>query len=114
MFNMSTLARAMRYVDRHQLFLLFLLALAIRCVGLLWGGTHSDENPGAAARVLTGQLIPNQHYYPPLLNYIVAFGYAVMYVLGLGVGVWHSTAEFRDQFSAILPHSTSSYVSVWP
>ena len=80
------------------LFGLFLLALAIRCIGLLWGGVHADENISDPAKVLTGQLIPSSHYYPPLLNYLTAAGYAVLYAIGIPMRLWRSTAEFRAAF----------------
>ena len=94
----TLLCRAAQWADRHQLFLLLLFALAIRCVGILWGGVHSDESIGAPARVLTGQLVPNQHFYPPLLNYIVAVGFAGMFAFGIAIGIWHSAADFQDQY----------------
>jgi hypothetical protein len=77
---------------------LFVLALAIRWPGLLWGGTHPDEDIGDPARVLTGQLIPNFHYYPPLLNYLTAAGYAVLFVVGRVMHRWHNAAEFREAY----------------
>jgi hypothetical protein len=92
------LAKVGRAVDRRQLLILFVLAFALRCIGLLWGGVHEDEDPGAAARVLAGQLVPNQHYYPPLLNYLVAVGYAFMFVGGFLLGIWRSASEFGEQY----------------
>ena len=80
------------------LFGLFLLALAIRCIGLLWGGIHADEDIADPAKVLTGQLIPTSHYYPPLLNYLTAAGYVVLYAIGIPMRLWRSTAEFRAAF----------------
>ncbi len=77
---------------------LFLLALAIRCVGLLWGGIDSDEDISDPAKVLTGRLIPTFHYYPPLLNYLTAAGYLVLYPIGILMRLWRSTAEFRAAF----------------
>jgi hypothetical protein len=77
---------------------LFLLALAIRCIGLLWGGIDSDEDISDPAKVLTGRLIPAYHYYPPLLNYLTAAGYLVLYAIGVPMRLWRSTAEFRAAF----------------
>jgi hypothetical protein len=77
---------------------LFLLALAIRCIGILWGGIDSDENISDPAKVLTGQLIPTSHYYPPLLNYLTAAGYLVLYAIGIPMRLWRDTAEFRAAF----------------
>lgn len=78
--------------------LLFVFALAIRLVGLHWGGQHSDENFGASAKVLTGQLVPDFHYYPPLLDYINACAYAGMFAVGYLTGFWPDTAAFRQQY----------------
>jgi len=74
---------------------LFLVALAIRCIGLSWGGIDSDEDISDPAKVLTGQLIPTYHYYPPLLNYLTAAGYVVLYAIGIPMRLWRTTAEFR-------------------
>jgi hypothetical protein len=77
---------------------LFLVALAIRCIGLLWGAIGADENISDPAKVLTGQLIPANHYYPPLLNYLTAAGYIVLYAIGIPLRLWRSTAEFRTAY----------------
>jgi hypothetical protein len=77
---------------------LFLLALAIRCIGILWGGIDSDEDISDPAKVLTGRLIPAFHYYPPLLNYLAAAGYAVLYAIGIPMRLWRNTADFRAAF----------------
>ena len=77
---------------------LFLLALAIRCIGLLWGGIDSDEDISDPAKVLAGQLIPTYHYYPPLLNYLTAAGYVVLYAIGIPLRLWRNTAEFRAAY----------------
>jgi hypothetical protein len=77
---------------------LFLLALAIRCIGLLWGGIDSDEDISDPAKVLAGRLIPAFHYYPPLLNYLTAAGYLVLYAIGIPMRLWRSTTEFRAAF----------------
>ncbi len=77
---------------------LFLLALAIRCIGLLWGGIDSDEDISDPAKVLTGRLIPASHYYPPLLNYLTAAGYVVLYAIGIPMRLWRSAAEFRAAY----------------
>jgi hypothetical protein len=77
---------------------LFLFALAIRCIGILWGGIDSDEDISDPAKVLTGRLIPTFHYYPPLLNYLTAAGYVVLYAIGIPMRLWRSTAEFRAAF----------------
>jgi 4-amino-4-deoxy-L-arabinose transferase-like glycosyltransferase len=74
---------------------LFVFAFLLRVIGLDWGGVHADENPSAAAKVLTGSLIPDVHYYPPFFNYLIAAVYAVLYVVGRVVGWWNSTEAFR-------------------
>ncbi len=48
--------------------------------------------------MLAGQLIPTYHYYPPLLNYLTAAGYAVLYAVGIPMRLWRSTAEFREAY----------------
>ncbi len=80
------------------LLLLFIVALLLRIVGIHYGYWHGDERINDAAKVLTGQLVPGQHFYPPLLNYINAVFLAILYALGRLVPVWHSTAEFRAQY----------------
>ena len=78
--------------------LLFLFAFSLRYVGILWGGVHPDENFGAAAKVLSGKIIPDFHYYPPLLDYLCAAMYAFMFLLGHLGGFWEDTAAFRSQY----------------
>lgn len=80
------------------LFLLFALALALRLIGLDYGYFHGDERVNEAAKVLTGQLVPDQHFYPPLLNYITAVLYGALYVVGRGLGLWADSAAFRAQY----------------
>lgn len=77
---------------------LFILALGLRCVGLSWGGKHADENIGDPARVLAGDLVPVQHFYPPLLNYLTAAGDVLLYVSGLLTGLWANTTGFREAY----------------
>ena len=80
------------------LVLLFLFALTLRLIGIDWGGAHDDENPAAAAKVLTGQLTTDQQYYPPLFTYLTAAAYVVLYAAGRVVGWWSSSAEFREAY----------------
>jgi 4-amino-4-deoxy-L-arabinose transferase-like glycosyltransferase len=77
---------------------LFLFAFVLRVIGIDWGGAHDDENPAAAAKVLTGQLTADQQYYPPLLNYLTAVGYGILYVAGRAFGWWDSSAGFREAY----------------
>jgi hypothetical protein len=67
-------------------------------VGLLWGGKHADENIGDPARVLTGELVPVQHFYPPLLNYLTAAGDVLLYLIGWLTGLWANPAGFREAY----------------
>jgi hypothetical protein len=78
--------------------LLLALGLGVRAFGLLWGGVHPDENIGQSAKVLAGQIVPDYHFYPPLLNYLNGAAFAVMYALGRLLGTWPSTAAFRAQY----------------
>jgi hypothetical protein len=78
--------------------LLFIVALLLRTTGMNWGDVHPDENPSAAAKVLTGNLIPDVHYYPPFFNYVVAIAYAQLYGLGRLVGWWNSAEGFRAAY----------------
>jgi hypothetical protein len=77
---------------------LLLFALAVRFIAIDWHGAHADEHPAAAAKVLTGQLIDDFMYYPPLLNYCTAILFAGYFLLGKLVGYWSSTEDFRLAF----------------
>jgi hypothetical protein len=77
---------------------LFLLALAVRCLGLLWGAKIGDENTGYPVRVLSGQLRLPGDFYPPLYHYLHAIGIAAMFVAGRLIGVWHSVEAFKAQY----------------
>lgn len=78
--------------------ILFVVAFLLRAIGAWWGAPYGDERPGYAAKVLVGQLVPSDHYYPPLLYYVDAVAFGVLFVLGRLLVVWHTTAEFRDAF----------------
>jgi len=84
--------------ERYILLALFVFAIVVRGVGINYGYYFGDENINEAARALTGQLVPNQHFYPPLLNYLVAFSFAVLYGLGRLIPVWHDTLGFRAHY----------------
>lgn len=79
---------------------LFLVALVPRAVGLNWGYHHPDENITMAAKALSGQLVPHHHYYPPLLNYVDAVGFAILYAVGWLLPAWRSVDDFRAQYYA--------------
>jgi hypothetical protein len=77
---------------------LFALAFSIRVIGVDYGYFHGDERVNDAAKVLTGQLVPTQHFYPPLINYLTAVAFGVLYAAGLALGTWADTAAFRAQY----------------
>ncbi|MDO6725743.1 phospholipid carrier-dependent glycosyltransferase [Cognatishimia sp. 1_MG-2023] len=80
------------------LFGLFLAAFAIRLIGINHGVVLGDERINEAAKVLTGQLVPDQHFYPPLMNYLTAVLYGALYAVGKVTGVWADSAAFRAQY----------------
>lgn len=77
---------------------LFAVALVIRVIGINYGYFHGDERINDSAKVLAGQLVPMQHFYPPLLNYMNAVAFVFLYAGGRLLSVWDSTAEFRAQY----------------
>ena len=80
------------------IFFLFFVGFAVRIVGVNWGYAHPDENISMAAKVLTGNLIPDSHYYPPLLNYLVAGSFAATYIGGRFGGAWANVEQFRAEY----------------
>lgn len=92
---MRLLRQLPSFSEWQWLGLLFILALVVRIIGIDYGYWHGDERINEAAKVLTGQLIPGQHFYPPLLNYINAVCLAVLFVLGRMVPAWYNVADFR-------------------
>lgn len=93
--------------------ILLVLAWGLRVVGVDVGYLFGDERINDAARAMTGQLIPGQHFYPPLLNYINAAAFAVLYAGGRVLDVWPDTAAFRAQyFSDPLPFYVTARVVV--
>jgi hypothetical protein len=79
------------------LILLLFLALLPRLTGLLTFHTY-DENPSAAGRILTGELASGTGVTLPLINYLNAASYLLLYAIGRLIGVWHDTADFRASF----------------
>lgn len=77
---------------------LFLLALLVRVIGINYGSWFGDERINSAAKVLAGDLVPFQHYYPPFLNYITAIFFGLLYVVGRLFNAWYDLAEFRAQY----------------
>lgn len=94
--------------EARKLLLLFLFALLIRVIGIDYGYWFGDERINYAAKVLTGQLIPGDHYYPPLLNYLTAVCFVVLYVFGRLFGFWYDLAGFREQY---FTDPTSFYIT---
>lgn len=84
--------------DWSILILLFLVAWALRMIGIDWGYWHGDERVNQAAQVLAGELIPDQHFYPPFIYYVTAIWYGALYAVGSLTGIWSGTAEFRAQY----------------
>lgn len=78
--------------------LLFLLAFALRSLGVDYGYFHGDERINDAAKVLTGDIVPGQHFYPPLIHYLNAIGLAGLFVTGLTLDWWAGAGDFRSQY----------------
>ncbi len=84
--------------DHLAFMLLFLAAFVVRVIGVDYGYFNGDERINDAAKVLGGELIPGQHFYPPLFNYLNAVGFAGLFGVGALVGWWADTASFRAQY----------------
>ncbi|QIZ80091.1 hypothetical protein [Thalassovita gelatinovora] len=80
--------------------LLFVAALLLRLVGVDYGYFHGDERVNDAAKVLTGQIVPGQHFYPPFFTYLNAVALAGLFVIGSIAGWWEGVAGFRAQYFA--------------
>lgn len=80
------------------LVLLFILAFAVRVVGVDYGYFLGDERINDAARALGGDLVPRQHFYPPLFNYLNAVAFGGLFVFGKVFGVWADGGAFRAQY----------------
>lgn len=89
-----------RFTEYQICLILFVAALIVRIIGIHYGYWHGDERVNEAAKVLTGQLVPDQHFYPPLFNYLVAMAYAGMYAIGRVIPFWHDASEFRALYFA--------------
>lgn len=77
---------------------LFLAAFAVRALGADYGYFHGDERINEAAKVLTGDIVPGQHFYPPLIHYVNAVGLAGLFALGLAQDWWTGAGDFRSQY----------------
>lgn len=97
----------MRFLLKHKprrivsvLFCLafFLLAFVLRALGVDYGYLHGDERISDAAKVLTGDLIPGQHFYPPFINYVNGVAFGALFAVGLPLGWWDGVGSFRAQY----------------
>lgn len=84
--------------DRLTCLSLFLFAFSIRLVGVDYGYLLGDERINDAAKFLTGQLIPGQHFYPPLFNYINGVAFGLLFAIGKFAGWWADAGGFRAQY----------------
>lgn len=85
-------------VEWKWMIALFAVALVVRIIGVDHGAIIGDERINEAAKVLTGRLVPDQHFYPPLLNYLTAILYGFMFAVGKVMGVWPDATAFRSQY----------------
>jgi hypothetical protein len=86
-----------RGISAWRLALLFALALLPRVTGLITF-ENVDEVWGASVRVLTGDLTGGTSQTLPLIHYLYAASYVLLYAIGRLVGAWHGTADFRAQY----------------
>ncbi len=77
---------------------LYLAALALRISGADYGYFHGDERIGDAAKALTGQLVPGQHFYPPFVNYLNAVSLVGLFLFGLATDMWSNPEDFRAAY----------------
>lgn len=84
-------------ISPSHLVVLFLVALLPRVAGLITYG-NPDEDWGSSVRILTGELSGGTSQTLPLINYLNAASFVVLYAIGRLVGVWHTTADFRAQY----------------
>ena len=84
-------------ITLSQLAILFLLGLLPRIAGLL-PHENGDENWSASVRILTGEFSGGTSQTLPLVNYLNAASFVVLYAIGRLIGVWHGTADFRAQY----------------
>ena len=75
-------------------FVLFLLAFMVRAYSVDYGLFLGDERINEAAKVLTGKLIPDQHFYPPFINYLNGVAFGFLFVIGLAADWWDGTSGF--------------------
>ncbi len=90
--------RILNLSEVNKLLLLFLLAFIIRAIGVNYGYLFGDERINDAAKALSGQLVPGQHFYPPLLNYLTAVAFGILYCMGRVLSIWYDLADFRAQY----------------
>ena len=80
------------------LLILFFCTVIVRSIGINYGYWNVDENINLAAKVLAGEIVPSQHFYPPFYNYIVATSFAFLYAIGTLIPIWRTVEEFRAQY----------------
>jgi hypothetical protein len=98
--NKNIFSKIFESNDVHICVYLFVAALILRIIGIHYGYWLGDERINDAVKVLTGIFVPEQLFYPPLFNYIMAAFFGFVYVVGRLVPVWHDTADFRAQYFA--------------
>lgn len=76
----------------------FAIALLLRAYAIDFGYFNPDERINDAARVLAGELVPTQHFYPPLNNYLIAVSLVVLFAVGLATDMWASVDGFRQAY----------------
>ncbi|MGH1439290.1 MAG: phospholipid carrier-dependent glycosyltransferase [Cellvibrionaceae bacterium] len=84
--------------EKKLLFFIFFFALVVRFFGIDYGYFNPDERVNFAVKALSGQFVPDQHFYPPLLNYITAVFFAMLYVAGRVLVAWYDVGDFRAQY----------------
>ncbi|MFP7571817.1 ArnT family glycosyltransferase [Marivita sp. S2033] len=92
---------------------LFATAFLLRAWGADFGLFNGDERVNDSARFLAGHLVPTQHFYPPFFNYLNGAAFIGLFLFGLSVDMWSTTAEFRQAyFSDPTPfYLTARYVT---
>ncbi|MFP7674055.1 glycosyltransferase family 39 protein [Marivita sp. S0852] len=78
--------------------LLFAVALFLRAYGADYGFFNGDERINDAARVLAGQIVPGQHFYPPFFNYLNASVFVGLFGYGILTDMWSNTQDFRAAY----------------
>lgn len=75
-----------------------LVAFVPRAFAADWGGRHPDERVSEAARVLSGNLQPLDHFYPQLLHHTNAVAIGIKLFLGLLTGAYSGIVDFKAHY----------------